>query len=224
MPKLVPASALSLFTLSLFTLSLFAACVGGGGSAVANTCSSFCQAVLDCFDPTTCPLTDPSATQAACIGDCQAGFTALTPGESTLVEACLQCAVQANPGACPQGSGAGTCSAQCGSAAAKAAGVKWQTANQALASSATVQCGGAGMQHLADYTGFQTCDLANDATSCTRSCCFGIGACTTYDVGFSCTGGAGTAASNCTCTAGKNTGMTVQAAGCAGNVWALCNE
>jgi hypothetical protein len=198
----------------------FAACGGSGSTGpTSSACSPFCQASLSCIDPSICTLSDPTGDQAACVSACEAGFAALSADEAALVTTCLDCVTPAVAAACPNSPSADTCSAECTSASMAAAGLKWQTANQIAAASAVGQCtDGHSLKQFGEYFGYGFCGGGGNPMACSLACCFGT-SCATPQVGLSCTGG-----TNCTCTAGKNAGMAVQAAGCAADVWTLCNQ
>jgi hypothetical protein len=186
------------------------------GSSRADICKVYCQEGLACVDPQTCTLAAPAAASSACASTCEAAYTALTPAQSLLMDACFSCINQAAAGKCPDILPQGTCDSVCNTDAANAAGEAWAGAFRAMPSTPATQCTN-GM----DALGGGSCAVsAGDPTKCEKSCC-NHDACATPDVAIVCTGAS---LDMCTCTAGKNAGKTFQSSdGCSSDVWTLCN-
>lgn len=219
-------------TSAVLLLALIPACGGGstpdptdggiggaGGSGTITTlCDDYCADLSACINPASCTLTDPAAYTASCVARCEAGFASLEANDSSVVEACLSCGVEAAAGKCLETLPKDTCKAECQDAAFKPAMQRWSDAGDKAAASNVLCTNGRSPKG-------SSCDGSSDETSCDYDC--SNPGSTTPDVAATCTMSTPDGAAACTCTAGKSKGKTFTATSCSdfptGDLWNQCN-
>lgn len=191
----------------------------GGSGATTALCDSYCTGKSACIEPADCTLADAAAYAKKCIARCEGGFEGVDANDSSIVEACLSCAVKAAAGACLEELPKGTCKAECEDTLYKPAAKRWFDAGEKVAASDDLCTNGKSVEGASCSGG------SNDDTSCYSECSNPGSA--TSDVSATCTSSTPDGAATCTCTAGKSKGKTFTVTSCSHlasvSLWNQCN-